>query len=150
MDTDESGLMINWLNELTKRQKTIHCSFGNPFDLTSLDKAPVLMLSFTDATPAPMLAAQMIFGTRQGFGIAPITINNLFNKGDGRPNRMIDRLGYGIPEQAEMDGDVLNKIDAIVKQALDSGATPGCNVIVARKGIVVYNKTFGWKTYDKA
>jgi len=141
--------MIKWINRLTKKQKTILCSFGNPFDLAGLDKTPGFIVGYTDASPVPMITSQIIFGTRQGLGKTPLTIQNLFLHGEGRPNNTINRLSYGIPEQAGMDSKTLDKIDAIVQQALDSGATPGGNILIARKGIVVYNKTFGWKTYEK-
>lgn len=141
--------ILNWLNDLQKKQKTILCSFGNPFDLRVLDAPSTLLIGYTDEAPIPMIAAQAIFGARRLDGTLPLSINEALTEGMGSPNQILDRLAYGIPEQVGMSSDVLKKIDDIVKQAIDSGATPGCNIIVARDGMVVYQKAMGWKTYEK-
>lgn len=48
-----------------------------------------------------------------------------------------------------MDSQVLQNIDAIVAAAIAEEATPGCQVLVARKGKVVFNKGYGYHTYAK-
>jgi len=144
----EKNGWIEWMNKIAGKQKTIVTSFGNPYDLTGLKKPEALILSFTNASPAPQQTAQVIFGTQQAKGITPIAIDNLFNRGEGIPNKQLDRLGYGTPEQVGMNSQTLERIDAVVQQALDSAATPGCNIIVARNGKIVFNKSYGWKTYD--
>ena len=144
----EKNGWIEWMNKIVEKQKTIVISFGNPYDLTGLKKPEALILSFTNASPAPQQTAQVIFGTQQAKGITPVAIENLFNRGDGIPNKLLDRLGYGTPEQVGMNSQTLERIDAVVQQAMDSAATPGCNIIVARNGKIVFNKSYGWKTYD--
>jgi len=58
-------------------------------------------------------------------------------------------LQYGYPESAGISSQKLNqKIDSIVFSGLAAGAFPGCEVIAARKGIVVFHKTYGYQTYD--
>jgi CubicO group peptidase (beta-lactamase class C family) len=47
-----------------------------------------------------------------------------------------------------MDSRVLNKIDKLAEEAIHMEATPGCQILVARKGKVVYHKSFGYHTYD--
>src|SRR5690606_36828484 len=39
-------------------------------------------------------------------------------------------------------------IDAIAQRAVDEKMTPGVQLLVARKGKVIYNKNFGKHTYD--
>ena len=53
------------------------------------------------------------------------------------------RLGYGYPEQAGMSSDSLSKIDAILRETVESGAAPGVHVLVARHGRVVYDRWYG-------
>lgn len=144
----EKNGFVQWLNQIIGKQTTIVASFGNPYDLEGLEKPEALLLSYSDMAPAPMLTAQAIFGTQQAKGITPLAIEGLFSRSEGTPNRKLDRLAYGIPEQVGMDSHTLQKIDEIVEQAIDSAATPGCNVIVARNGKVVFNKAYGWRTYD--
>jgi CubicO group peptidase (beta-lactamase class C family) len=61
---------------------------------------------------------------------------------------MIDRLSYSLPEIQRMDSKVLSKIDRIVEEAITMGATPGCQVLVARNGSVIMEKGYGYYTYD--
>jgi len=143
--SDKNGL-VQWVNKLIDEQTTIVASFENPYDLAGLKKPEALLLSYSDL--APMLTAQVIFGAQQATGVTPIAIHNLFEIKEGEPNRKLDRLGYGVPEQVGMDSRTLEKINAVVAQAIDSGATPGCNVIVARNGKIIFDKAYGWRTYD--
>ncbi len=59
------------------------------------------------------------------------------------------RLGYDIPEMANLDSKKLQKIDSIVYDAIRKGAFPGCQVFIAKNGIVVWDKSYGWHTYSK-
>ncbi len=54
-----------------------------------------------------------------------------------------------IPESVGVSSSRLNKaITAIADSAIRAHAIPGCEVLVARKGQVVYYKTFGYLNYD--
>ena len=60
----------------------------------------------------------------------------------------IKRLGYTVPERVGMNSTKLNRIDSLAQYAVDSKMTPGIQLLVARKGKVIYNKNFGKHTYD--
>ena len=53
-----------------------------------------------------------------------------------------------MPEDARMNEKKLDKIETIVNEAIKMGATPGCQVFVARNGKVIYDRSFGSLTYD--
>lgn len=144
-----SNSIINWLNQLGSKKQLIICSFGNPYHLNSLKEPAALVMAYADDSPTPMMVAQSIFGVCPGSGSTPLAMENIFDEGISNPQKIINRLGYGIPEQVGMESKVLNKIEKIVAEALDSGATPGCHIVIARNGIVVYDKAIGWKTYDR-
>ena len=59
------------------------------------------------------------------------------------------RLKYGFPEEVGMSADTLILIDQIVNEAIKKEATPGARVLVAKNGVVVLDKCYGWHTYDK-
>src|SRR5690606_39941043 len=77
----------------------------------------------------------------------PLTVGN-FTTGSGDVLLSLQRLGYSYAEDVELDSGVLEKIGAIAEEAITMEATPGCYVLVARKGKVVYEKAFGHLTYD--
>ena len=55
--------------------------------------------------------------------------------------RVTSGLQYGFPESAGMSSEILNtKIDSIVNAGLAAKAYPGCVVMAARKGVVVFHK----------
>lgn len=47
------------------------------------------------------------------------------------------------PKEVGMNATVLAQIDQLALDAVKQRATPGCQILVARKGKVVYNKCFG-------
>jgi CubicO group peptidase (beta-lactamase class C family) len=59
-----------------------------------------------------------------------------------------NRLRYTLPEAVGLSSDTLRLIDSLVYGALAEKATPGCQVLVARKGAVVFQKAYGYATYD--
>ena len=78
-----------------------------------------------------------------------MTINEEWPSGFGIVTRGNLRIQYGLPENAGMSSEFLNrKIDSIVNLGLNAGAYPGCEVMVARKGIVVFHKAYGFHTYE--
>ncbi|WP_291857980.1 serine hydrolase [Marinilabilia sp.] len=59
------------------------------------------------------------------------------------------RLKFGIPEEVAMSSDSLTVIDSIMFEAIQAEATPGGQVLIARDGVVVWNRNYGYHTYDK-
>ncbi len=65
---------------------------------------------------------------------------------NGIPN--LPSLQSGSPEQVGISSDSLYAgIERIVLEAIDSGAFPGCQILLAKDGIVFYEKAFGYHTY---
>lgn len=59
------------------------------------------------------------------------------------------RLKYGIPEEVGLNSDTLLLIDDIVEDAIRKSATPGAQVLVAKNGVVIFNKNYGFTDYEK-
>jgi len=59
------------------------------------------------------------------------------------------RLAYGSADAMGMNLDLLNnRIDDVAERAISTKACPGLQVLVARKGKVIFHKTYGYHTYD--
>ena len=52
------------------------------------------------------------------------------------------------PQDYGMDPDTLNKIDEIVHEGIKAEAYPGCQVLILKDGVPVYDKCFGTFTYE--
>lgn len=63
-------------------------------------------------------------------------------------NRGGIELVPGTPEEVGIDGQVLNReINAIMQEAIDQGAFPGAQILLAKDGIIFYEGSFGYHTY---
>lgn len=45
--------------------------------------------------------------------------------------------------------DALSSLDAFIRSCISQGAFPGCQIIAAKDGEIIYQKNFGFFTYDK-
>ena len=66
----------------------------------------------------------------------------------GIETKPLNRLKYTEAAQVQLNSDTLALIDSIANYAIKIKATPGCQVLVAKRGKVVYAKSFGYHTYD--
>jgi len=145
--------MGSFLLTLAETNHLISVYFGNPADIDGnegLTSSDGLILAYQQNTNTEELAAQLIFGGIGGEGRLSVGIGNKYPAGYGIRTTANIRLQYGYPENAGISSCSLKyKIDSIVDGGLAARAFPGCEVIVARKGIVVFHETYGYHTFDK-
>jgi len=136
---------------ITRNQKiknVIVALFGNSGSLIKLGgvTAPILWAQRVSQVSA-FCSAQMIFG---GIAVTQKLNKNLsatLRKNMGFTTAQI-RLQYTVPEDAGVNADNLLAIDNIAQEAILAHATPGCVVLVAKDGKVIFNKAYGYHTYD--
>lgn len=139
---------LDLLNRLSQETNLIVVVFGNPYSLRYLDQIPHLICVYEDNLWAQRIAAQVIFGAIPANGTLPVTASPTLLQGTGFITSELLRLGYSLPEAVGMDSKVLDHIDRIMESAISDRSTPGGQIVVARKGQVVYQKPFGFYTYD--
>ncbi len=59
------------------------------------------------------------------------------------------RLKYGLPLEIGMHPDSLQRIDQIVMKGISEKAMPGARVLIACRGVVIWDKAYGWHTYNR-
>lgn len=132
--------------------QTIIVWFGNPLKIEKpevLLNTDCLLIAYEDNEFTEDLAAQLIFGGIGSKGSLPVQIRGGWPSGSGIKTAGNIRLQYGYPENAGLSSFKLSeKIDSIIKMGLKVKAFPGCEVMIARKGIVVFHKTYGYHTYN--
>ena len=125
--------------------------FANPYSLLNadyLEQVKAVLLAYQNSNSMQSLAAQSIFGAINVNGKLPVSLSNEFTAGTGYEMNSLRRLKYTLPEEASLNSDTLALIDSIANYAIEIKATPGCQVLVAKEGKVVYHKSFGYHTYD--
>ncbi len=136
------------LDGINKKSKVITCYFGNPYDLSPLNNASNLILAYSNTENSRLGIAQAIFGAIPVNGKLSVSISGKLPAGTGLTSPFINRLGYGIADAQGISSRTLARIDELAKEAVAIGATPGCQILVAKGGKVVYSKNFGYYTYD--
>jgi CubicO group peptidase (beta-lactamase class C family) len=96
---------------------------------------------------AAIVVPQIIFGGIAVKKTLSKEFSSKYTHGAGYTTN-VTRLKYTVPEDAGVNSDNLTEIDQIALEAIDGKAAPGIVVLVAKDGKVIYNKAFGFHTYD--
>ena len=143
---------LDIVGNLSINTKIIFSVFASPYSLNSfqiINNIDAILIAYHDDDVTQSIAAQAIFGGAHISGRLPVTINQDYPAGFGLDIKKKIRLQYGIPEQVGVSSDKLRKIDSLAQNVIYNKATPGCRILVARNGIVFYDKSFGYHTYMK-
>ncbi|MBQ0786741.1 MAG: serine hydrolase [Oceanihabitans sp.] len=143
---------LAWLSEISRNNTVILDIFVKPYALLDVDpinNIKSVVVSYQNSAIAQQKSAQIIFGALPAKGTLPVSAGVDFSVGQGDLYNEISRLSYTIPERVDMSSYRLKKIDSIANHAVKEGMTPGIQLLVARKGKVIYNKNFGKHTYAK-
>jgi len=146
-----SNKELLWLYEIARTNTTILSVFAKPYtllDLKTSENLESILVAYQNSAIAQQKAAQLIFGAIPSKGVLPVTSGDEFKVGDGIHFSSLSRLSYGLPESVGMNSEKLAKLDSVAQYAVDSIMTPGIQLLVARKGKVVYSKNFGKHTYQ--
>jgi CubicO group peptidase (beta-lactamase class C family) len=152
MESDDLFKLDSLISSFTVNRNVIVVWFGDPASagtLPSLKKCNGLIIAYSDNRYTEELSAQLIFGGTGASGRLPVRVNQEWNAGFGLTTQGNLRLQFGFPENAGIASELLEtRIDSLVKIGLDEKAFPGCEVMIARKGIVIFHKCYGFHTYD--
>lgn len=142
-----------WLQEIAKNNNVILDVFAKPYSLlpmASFDEIEGLIVSYQNSAISQEVAAELVFGAIDAKGKLPVSINDNFKVNDGLSTQKLNRLGFTAPENVGMSSAKLSQIDVLAQKAISGKMAPGIQVLVARKGKVIYQKSFGYYTYDTA
>ena len=129
-----------------KTRVTIVC-FGNPYSMINFPNLNTTVFAFGDDEPYYNAAAETIWGMKKTDARLSVSVGTEYPLSAGKTIEKADVLqpvNYVTKTYKK-----LLKIDSIVKNAIDSKAAPGCQVLVAQYGKVIFEKSYGYQTYDK-
>lgn len=142
--------IIGYINRIAEGSKNILVNFGSPYALKFFEHNDAIVQAYEDGVSFQKAAAQGIFGSFTMNGELPVSIKDEYKAGEGLKTGSINRLQYTLPERVGISSNFLNtRIDSLAKRAIEKEATPGCQILVAKEGKVIYDKAFGHHTYDK-
>ncbi len=121
--------------------------FMNPYKMNkfnaSLQGVSTLVLAYDDTPYIREYAAQAIFGGIDVNGTLPVNLKNIAPMGTGVKLKKI-RLGYVSPSIAGLDPSMERLCDSLINIGLETKAFSGCQLLVAKDGNVVYDKSCGY------
>lgn len=142
------------LAEIVNRKNTILVIFGNPYALGKIENIAQFesVIMANQATKYIEEAAAMaVFGGIEMNGRLPVTVNDTYLAGQGKWVQKNGRLAYGNPEMVGLDSKVLEaRLDSVMQLGITEKAYPGAVLEVAKDGRVIYQKPFGFHTYEAA
>lgn len=136
---------LSLLNELAKNHKIHLVVFASPYALLEVDPTNItsITVAYQNSPLTQEIAPQVLFGAIGAKGKLPVGAGENFPAGHGIITKAIKRLGYGTPESVGVNSQTLKKIDSLVNYGLKEKMMPGAQVLIARNGKVIYEKSFG-------
>ena len=139
------------LQSICQEKEAILTFFVVPYRMssytTSIKNANGVVLAYENTELAQNYAAQAIFGGNKIEGKIPVTVKGVFKEGKGLETKKV-RLSYEVPEVLSIASYRLNGIDTIVQEGIKAEAFPGCQILIAKDGVVIYNRSFGSFEYN--
>ena len=133
------------LQRRLKDKSSILVFFTSPYRLgsfqASTDNANSAVVAYDNSDFAQMSAAQAIFGGISTTGKLPVS-SGRFKEGTGIDTQK-NRLSYSLPEEVGISSQSFDNIESIALEGIRQRAFPGCQILVAKDGVVIYEREFG-------
>ena len=136
--------------EANRKLKTVVVAMGNAYSLKFLEDARTLVCGYEDHYAAQLVVPQVLFGALPARGKLPVTVSPNMRVNNGLATLDLHRLRYAVPESEGLSSRVLAQIDNIALESQTYAAAPGCQVLVAKNGTVVFDQSYGYCTYDQS
>jgi len=140
---------IKMLDTIVNHYATVIDFFSDPYLLAYLPQiknAKAVVMSYQNLPYTQDYSAQAIFGGIGMKGKLPVSVTDDFKRNSGITTKA-SRLEYTTPEEAGLNPSFTTKVDSIANFGLAQKAYPGCTIVIAKDGKVVYNKAFGYQNY---
>lgn len=133
------------LQQLAQGTKVILVLFTSPYHLNTFrltaEKAAAVIVGYDNSHFAQVNVAQGIFGGIAMTGRIPVTAGD-YPEGSGLDTEKV-RLGYSSPEEVGLTSTHFQHIDSLAIEGLRKMAYPGCQIVIAKDGVIIYEKEFG-------
>ncbi len=150
--TNNYGLsdgILNFVAQYKNSHRIVLNLLLNPYALSKLaDTSGIsaIVVSYQGDKYSQLASTEAIFGGIPVNGKLPVSASWQFPADVGYTTKKF-RLGYSMPEMAGISSTDLLKVDSLAMKGIQDTIYPGCQVLIAKDGQVIYNKSFGYHTY---
>ena len=142
-----SSYALEMIKQIQQNNKTILFDFGNPYAIKNFCNADNLVACYEDDSTNQNAAADILEGKIIAKGTLPVTVCNKYKYGTGIISKRI--MPLATPGAEGLDGlQMTRDIDSIALEGIAGKAYPGCVVLIARHGKIVFEKAYGTYNYD--
>jgi CubicO group peptidase (beta-lactamase class C family) len=134
---------LTYLNEIKMKDKMIIC-FSNPDYYTHIKKLPHLVF----IPPIEKIDESILI--QQLTGHISFVGDFVNNKNSHAGIKITStKLSRTVPEFVGLDSKELLNVNSLIKNAMNGKSFPGCQVLAAKNGSIIFDKYYGHHTYDK-
>ena len=142
-----SSYALEMIKQIQQNNKTILFDFGNPYAIKNFCNADNLVACYEDDSTTQNAAADILEGKIIAKGTLPVTVCDKYKYGTGIISKRI--MPLATPGAEGLDGlQMTRDIDSIALEGIAGKAYPGCVVLIARHGKIVFEKAYGTYNYD--
>ena len=148
--TEKYGAYQSMLDELAGKKPLVYVYLTPMKDIynrgNAWKKAAAVVLGHSGKPAVQNFVADVLMGRQKATGRLSVEVKEYRLPGEGGSLELESKKVYR-PGDYGMDASVLSKIDEIALEGISAKAYPGCQILILKDGIPVYDKCFGTFTY---
>lgn len=139
------------IKAISQQNPTVLTIFASPYALIDLDVSATqsVIVAYQNLNHTQDIVAGLLFGSGDFKGKLPVDVNETWKFGNGIELQGIQRLGFASPDAMGMKVEVIEKVDRLAEEIVNNGVAPGMQIVAAKNGKVIYNKTFGYESTER-
>jgi len=141
---------ISFINEVKNETNLTIVVFSKPYSMLDIDVDGIesIIIAYQNSEIFQIKAAQALFGAIDTKGILPVSINNKIPVNTSIQLKKKNILSFKHHLNKNFELSRLKKIDSIINFAIKNKMTPGAQLLIAKEGSVIYQKSYGYHTYE--
>ena len=109
-------------------------------------KAAAVVMGHSSSVAVQYFVADVLMGREKATGRLSVEVKDYRRPGEG-VSPVLEETKVYRPEDYGMNSTVLSRIDNIALEGINAKAYPGCQILILKDGVPVYDKCFGTFTY---
>lgn len=147
-----NGKTVGLIYSIARDNDVVLSLFANPYSIAFFDDEILsiesILVAHEEGQVFEEAAAQAIFGAFPLQGSLSVSAGNHFPAGKGLLSSPASRIRFGMPEETGIPAELLKDIDSMAIRGIKNRAYPGCQIAIIKDGVMIYNRSFGYHTYD--
>ena len=141
---------ISFINNVKNETNLTIVVFSKPYSMLDIDIDGIesIIIAYQNSEIFQIKAAQALFGAIDTKGVLPVSINKKIPVNTSIQLKKKNILSFKHHLNKNFEFSRLKKIDSIINFAIENKMTPGAQLLIAKEGSVIYQKSYGYHTYD--